>query len=123
MKKILIVNNEKETRNLYKDILYNDDNLFISAVSAKKALELLDTTFDLVIVDLDSCDSEHDAIWLARQTNRQLVRKIPIIIISKYLENIKVDDIKNLGIREFMHKPFDREELISIVKRVLNYNT
>jgi len=122
MNKILIVNDENEVVNLYKRILVDENYLLISALSAEKALAVLDTTFDLVIIDLDSCDTEKDAICLVRQIARKFENRFPVIIMTIFLGNMVIEDLQRLGIRQIIHKPFSKEELILTVKQVLNYN-
>jgi len=40
---------------------------------------------------------------------------VPIIAISGNLKNYKMEDFKNAGINEFLQKPLNFDELVSLV--------
>ena len=45
---------------------------------------------------------------------------IPVILCSGYSEHISEEKAKNIGIREFVMKPFEIKELAKTIRKVLD---
>ena len=45
---------------------------------------------------------------------------LPVILLSGYSKKISEEEIKKLGVREFLHKPFDGKTLVRAIRRVLD---
>ena len=119
MKKILIIDDEKDIRNNIKAILNDENYLTNTAENSDDALELIKKdNFDLIILDVWLNDSTLDGIELLKIL-KKLYYDIPVIIISGH-GNIEmaVDAIKE-GAQEFIEKPFSSERLILSVSRSL----
>ena len=117
MKKILIVDDEKDIRNNIKAIL-SDENYFAdTAENSDEALKLIDrNVYDLVILDVWLNDSTLDGIELLKNIKSSHI-DMPVVIISGH-GNIEmaVEAIKE-GAQEFIEKPFSSERLILSVSR------
>ena len=48
---------------------------------------------------------------------------IPVILLSGYSEKISVNEVKKLGVREFLAKPFDGKTLARSIRKVLDEKT
>ena len=119
MKKILIIDDEKDIRNNIKAILNDENYLTNTAENSDDALELIKKdNFDLIILDVWLNDSTLDGIELLKILKKSYY-DIPVIIISGH-GNIEmaVDAIKE-GAQEFIEKPFSSERLILSVSRSL----
>ena len=117
MKRILIVDDEKDIRNNIKAILQDENYLTDTAESSDDALDLVGQhSYDLIILDVWLNDSKLDGIELLK-TIKKSNKEIPIIIISGH-GNIEmaVEAIKE-GAHEFIEKPFSSERLILSVIR------
>ena len=117
MKKILIVDDEKDIRNNIKAILTDENYLADTAENSDDALNLINkNSFDLIILDVWLNDSALDGIELLK-TLKNLYNDIPVVIISGH-GNIEmaVEAIKE-GAQEFIEKPFSSERLILSVSR------
>ncbi len=117
MKKVLIVDDEKDIRNNIKAILKDEDYLTETAENSDEALELIKKVdFNLIILDVWLSDSKMDGIELLKLI-KSSYKEIPIIIISGH-GNIEmaVEAIKE-GAQEFIEKPFSSERLILSVLR------
>jgi CheY-like chemotaxis protein len=73
--------------------------------------------FDLVITDMT----------MPKMTGDQLVQEIlkirpdePIIISTGFHENIDEEKAKQVGIRQYIEKPFNRRILAEVVRKVLD---
>ena len=117
MKRILIVDDEKDIRDNIKAILADQSYLSETAESSDQALYLIEQNqFDLIILDVWLNDSKLDGMQLLNEINSKH-SETPIIIISGH-GNIEmaVQAIKD-GAHEFIEKPFNSERLLLSVSR------
>lgn len=114
--KILIVDDDKEIRNLISVYLENEGIQTKKAEDALEALKLLDTEeFDLIILDIMM--PKMDGIEACMKIREE--RHMPIIMLSAKSEDM--DKIQGLasGADDYMTKPFNPLELIARVKSQL----
>ena len=114
--KILIVDDDKEIRNLISVYLENEGIQTKKAEDALEALKLLDTEeFDLIILDIMM--PKMDGIKACMKIREE--RHMPIIMLSAKSEDM--DKIQGLasGADDYMTKPFNPLELIARVKSQL----
>ncbi|SVC23371.1 uncharacterized protein METZ01_LOCUS276225, partial [marine metagenome] len=117
MKRILIVDDEKDIRDNIKAILADQSYLSETAESSDQALYLIEQNqFDLIILDVWLNDSKLDGMQLLNEIKNKH-SETPIIIISGH-GNIEmaVQAIKD-GAHEFIEKPFNSERLLLSVSR------
>jgi len=119
MKKILIIDDEKDIRFLLSSILSDEDYLTIEASNIQEAEKKIDTEiFDLALVDISLGDKKKDGISLLKKI-KKINSDIPVIMISGHATiQIAVDSIKE-GAFEFLEKPFNTSRLLNFVKRAL----
>lgn len=113
---ILIVDDDKDIRNLLGIYLENEGFEFIKCDSAVKAIELLKTNkIDLILLDIMM--PELDGIEACIQIRQR--EKMPIIFMSAKAEDM--DKVKGLmaGGDDYITKPFNPIELITRVKAQL----
>lgn len=119
-KKILIVDDERDIRDLVKTLLTENGYEVSAAKDAKDCLEKLKfDRFDLVLLDF----------FMPKMSGRQLAEeirnnpklralKLAFLTIAKYgKEGMK--ELKRLGISDYIQKPFDNNDLIRRVKKIL----
>tara|TARA_B100000686_G_C16718017_1_gene933222 strand:+ start:141 stop:1475 length:1335 start_codon:yes stop_codon:yes gene_type:complete len=117
MKKILIIDDEKDIRNNIKAILSDENYLTYTGENSDEALKSIEENdFDLIILDVWLNNSTLDGIELLKRIKISH-ENIPIVIISGH-GNIEmaVEAIKE-GAQEFIEKPFSSERLILSVSR------
>jgi len=124
MSKILIVDDDKEIRNLIAVYLENEGMEIAKAEDALEALKMLEKKeFDLIILDIMM--PQMDGIEACLKIREE--RSMPIIMLSAKSEDM--DKIKGLaaGADDYLSKPFNPLELIARVKsqlrRYTKYNT
>ena len=116
MKKILLVEDNKEIHELIKNVLEKERYIVINAYSGTEALIILEKEkIDLILLDL----------MLPGINGEEIIKKIksiPIIVISAKVS--KEDKINSLLIRpnDYITKPFDMDELLARVKVQLRIN-
>jgi len=118
MKKILIVDNVLDEReDVYNILLLEGYQVFQAengSVGFKKALK---ENPDLIIseVILPKLTGLEMLVKLHKETRTN----IPLIFLSKKTKKEDVRNGMNAGAEDYLEKPFDKEELITVVKRVL----
>jgi len=123
MKKILIIDDEKDFRELLGDILGEAGYEVLFAENGKKALKITEEVIpDLVITDIIMPEME------GVETTMALSKKIPgikIIAISGGGEiepGVYLDSLKELSpsVKRTFLKPIKRNEIIQVVQEVLD---
>jgi len=117
---ILVVDDEEILRHLMKDIL---GDLGYGVVLASDGQEAVDVYrehkegIDLVIVDMMMPKMG------GKETFQELKRinpEVKALLASGYSKNAAAQGILNLGVRDFLHKPFSMEEISRKVREVLD---
>jgi two-component system alkaline phosphatase synthesis response regulator PhoP len=117
-RKVLVIDDEQNIRELIKFNLESDGYKVSVAVDGKEGLERLDASIDLIVLDLML--PEIDGLSLCKKIrNNSSYRHIPIIMLTAKGE--EVDRILGLemGADDYMKKPFSPRELIARIKAVL----
>ena len=119
MKKILIIDDEKDIRFLLSSILVDEGYLTIEAGDIAGAEKKIDGEFfDLALIDISLGDKKKDGISLLKKI-KKMNSDLPVIMISGHATiQIAVDSIKE-GAFEFLEKPFNTSRLLNFVKRAL----
>lgn len=117
-KRILIVDDEKNIRELLKFNLENEGYQTIEAVNGKEALEKADQSIDLVILDLML--PEIDGLNVCKKIrNDDELGNLPIIMLTAKSEDIDRIIGLELGADDYITKPFNMRELVARVKALL----
>lgn len=125
--KILIVDDLEFMRKTLKRVIQKlTEEIKVEVIEAEngfKGLELVQKEIpDLVITDFSM--PKMNGIEMAKQIKKNdgLIKKIPIILISGNLDlgnNELLVQALNAGIDKCLSKPFSREELVSVIKKLL----
>ncbi|MFO7815070.1 MAG: response regulator transcription factor [Halanaerobiales bacterium] len=116
-KRILIVDDEKNIRDLLKFNLENEGYKTVEAINGKEALEKADQSIDLVILDLMLPEVDGMEVCREMRSNEDL-RQIPIIMLTAKGEEIERILGLEMGADDYMTKPFSPRELIARVKAI-----
>ncbi len=118
IKRILIVDDEENTRIGLTKLLTQDGFEVESAANGSEALDYLDQKkVNLVISDINMPDM-NGLTFL-----RELSRKFPstsVIMITAYGGVESYLEAMNLGAYEYLHKPVRLDELRSVMKKIFN---
>lgn len=117
--RVLIVDDDKDARELLAEILSLNDISCITAAGGKSAMHLLQTrpSIGLLITDLRMapCDGL-DLIRKIRDSDRAA---LPIIIVSGDAHVRDAIDAMHLSVLDFLLKPINTKQLLQLVKREL----
>ena len=119
MNDILIVDDEKDIRELVSEILIDDG---YSTRLAGNSIDCLDQVYKqlpgLLILDIWLKDSHMDGIDVLKKVKIEYP-SLPVVIISGHGNiEIAVSAIKQ-GAYDFIEKPFNIEQLLVVVKRAM----
>ena len=120
------------------NILLVDDSLTVRAVIAKalklagvdvgqlheaangaEALEVLDREWvDLVFADISMPVMDGEEL-VQRLADSGALAALPVVIVSSAGSEPRIQRLKELGVREFIHKPFTPEQIREVVDTVM----
>lgn len=115
--KILIVDDEMMIREVIKEYCTANHFTTDEAASGKEALKKLETnTYDLLVLDIMM--PEMDGYTLLKELPKE--KKIPTLMLSARAEEIDKLQGFELGIDDYLTKPFSPKELIARIKAIYN---
>lgn len=124
MKKIYIIEDEKDISNLYK-LLFEREGMEVESIvtSGKAALEeienLKEKLSDIVFI-IDNRIPEKSGLEVAQRLMEISPDLKNQIIIATADDTISKDQVEGLGIPYFLRKPFSLEELLSTIDSIEN---
>ena len=117
MKKILVVEDEKNIRELIKFNLENADYAVEAAADGREAMDQLSEKIDLVVLDLML--PEIDGMEICRRMRgSEELRQIPIIMLTAKGEEVERILGLEMGADDYMTKPFSPRELVARIKAI-----
>jgi two-component system, chemotaxis family, chemotaxis protein CheY len=119
---VLIVDDSPILRTAIKKVVklagIGEDNIF-EAGNGQEALDTLETVWvDLVLLDLNMpvMDGEQFAVELNK---RPTLKGVAVVVVSTEGNKARLDRMKELGVRETLHKPFEPEDLCQLISKLL----
>lgn len=113
--KILVVDDEKLIREVIKEYCYNEHYDVSLANDGEEALELINKEkFDLIVLDVMM--PKLDGFSLCKQIKD---KNIPIIILSARTDEFDKLTGFDLGIDDYVTKPFSPKELMARIRAIL----
>jgi two-component system, OmpR family, response regulator len=118
--KLLIVDDEKDTVDMLKDIFEAENYEVETANDGPECLEKLENyTPDMILLDIMMPKMNGWMLFLNLQKNPKL-RKIPVMVISaKPLSEESQNKVTLLGVKDYIIKPFDIQTLTEKVKEII----
>lgn len=117
-KKVLIVEDNKDLSLLMCHLLLGAGIDAFQAANGWQALDVLDDIRpDLIVSDIGM--PEMDGYELCKKLGEmENFRRIPVIILTGYTS--RIDELRVLGIKEFLIKPVERARLLAAIQRALH---
>ncbi|MBL7646071.1 MAG: PAS domain-containing protein [Candidatus Hydrogenedentes bacterium] len=115
--RVLLVDDDVSITNMVSIVLRRQGfevTAFNDPADALEALRASDTPFDVVICDLTM--PRMNGIELSRAI-RTLRPNLPILLATGIIDDEKLDDVQESGIREILRKPFHINDLITAINR------
>jgi CheY-like chemotaxis protein len=120
--KILVLDDEPNITNLVSSILELEGYESLKANTVKEALEILDKNWkDIKVMICDYRMPEMDGLEFIKKVRQNpLYNNIDILMLTATdtYETIKQSTL--LGVKDYIIKPFDPQEIIEAIERVLN---
>ncbi|WP_027965829.1 sigma-54-dependent transcriptional regulator [Halomonas halocynthiae] len=113
MSRILIVEDEAIIRSALKRLLERHNHQISEAGSVEEARRLKPASFDLVLSDL-RLPGEPGTEMIS------LAEPVPVLIMTSYASMRSAVDALKLGAVDYIAKPFDHDELLETVERLLH---
>ena len=116
-KKILIIDDETDLRELMQDVLEEQNYQVCGAGNGADGIRLNEQTNpDLILLDLRMPGM--DGIETLRNI-RKTDGKVSVVILTGYGCPDTIRDAVELNVCEYLSKPFENRELLSIIDKVL----
>ncbi len=115
--KILVVDDESRMRKLVKDFLVKKDYTVVEAANGEEALDIFYEQNDISLILLDVMMPKLDGWQVCREIRRE--SKVPIIMLTAKSE--EQDELLGfeLGVDEYITKPFNPKILVARVDAIL----
>ena len=119
MKNILIIDDNEEMLNIFKQLLLDEGHRVSTANNGTTGMILfMRKSFDLVITDLNM--PEMNGFGVIRRIHN--IIKVPIILMSSNYLPVEPDDAKLLGINAIISKTIGDYDFCELVKYCLKDN-
>jgi len=120
MARILVVDDEKDIRNLLRQVLEHAGYQVETAANGREALEMVERSLpDLMLLDIMM--PELDGWEVCRQVkSKQKTKHLPVILLT--VRNQPLDKIVGtevVGADDYITKPFDLDDLLARVEQRL----
>lgn len=115
--KILVVDDESRMRKLVKDFLVKENFAVLEASNGEEAVDVFMSTKNIALIILDVMMPKLDGYGVAQEIRK--ISMVPIIMLTA--KSDEKDEIKgfDLGIDEYITKPFSPKILVARVQAVL----
>jgi len=122
MKKILIVDDEKDIRFILEEILTEKKYSVVTIGTIKEAEDFINkNSFDLALLDVLLDEKSRDGLYLLNLIKNKN-KDLPVIMMSGHANiQIAVNSVKD-GAFEFLEKPFNQERLLNFIKRGIEFS-
>ncbi len=118
-KKILIVDDSYSIRESISFFLTESGFDVVKAIDGEDALKKLDgKKYDLIITDLHMPNM--NGIELIKQVRKlEQYKRIPMLLLTTETLHEKKLEAKNAGATGWLNKPFEKDSLFKVIKKVL----
>ena len=119
---ILVVDNHETNQLLLMKLLANHGSFYTDiSDNGKHALEMIENNdYDLVLMDMDMpVMNGIEACIKIRQHREKSIAKLPIIALSANPTADEKKTCKEIGVKEYLPRPFTREDLFLCIYKIL----
>ena len=111
---ILVIEDDKDVRQLLSDILISEGHEVRVASNGKKGLELFRSRkFDLVLTDLGMPEMSG---WQVSKEIKKINDKTPVAVITGWVVDPKEPEMRESGVDFIINKPFQTDQLLRLVQ-------
>ena len=118
--KILIVDDEKGIREVIKEYSINEGYKVLEAENGVEALDILEKNNDISVIILDIMMPKMDGYTTLKNLRKKY--NIPVIMLSARSDEFDKLQSFDLGVDDYVTKPFSPKELMARIKVVTSRN-
>ena len=118
-KTILIVDDEFELLEIYKDLFEAENFEVLTAISGEEALNIYQNNSSIKLIISDSKMSGMSGVELLKKLKAQAKEILPMFYLATGDNTQDENLIKSFGATRLILKPFDVEEIINFIKKDL----
>ena len=115
--KILVVDDESRMRKLVKDFLEREGHIIIEAADGMEAMDIFYENKDIALIILDVMMPRMDGWQVCREV--RALSQVPIIMLTAKGEESDELNGFDLGVDEYISKPFSPKILVARVEAIL----
>ncbi len=112
--KLLFIEDEEDLLEIIIDTLKKLEANFLTACNGKEALEIIAKNEDISVIITDINMPVMNGLLMIKELKKNK-NKIPIIVMSAHTETDYINKAKELGVKEYLLKPFDFIKFIDLV--------
>ncbi len=118
MKKILVIDDAPDVREMLSDFLIMEGYEVVTAGNGEEGLKIFQETEPVAaIVDIEM--PKMNGLAFSKKA-LEIRPDFPILIISAYVEKYSISYIKQLGVRAILKKPIVLKDLADELKKVID---
>ncbi len=117
MKKILVVDDNKTIRRIFKRALAEEGFDVHTAKDAEEALGIINDSFSLVLSDFEMPGM--NGAELCSEIKKRFNKRIPVIIVSGMIGPERMVQIKKSGADDILDKTSGIDSLVTLVKKFI----
>ncbi|HOA52817.1 MAG: response regulator [Thermogutta sp.] len=119
--KILIVDDDQELVELIRDVLERDGRFEVQSVNNGFGAGMMVKEYhpDLIVLDIMLPDINGKDVCKVVRSDPNL-SEIRILCISGMVEEDRIEELKAAGANDFLHKPFEIEDLVERICQLLD---
>lgn len=96
-----------------------DDGRIFEAANGQLALDAIaEQAIDIVFLDLNMPVMDGEAFLRNIRSTKQHA-ELPVVLVSTESNQERLDRLRELGIADYLHKPFEPERLRQLVERIM----
>lgn len=118
---VMIVEDQSMPRQLFENIVNSISNLNLSlSIDNAQIADICCKRHNIDLVIMDVVTKDGASGLLAAEKIKKENKNVKIIIVTSMPECSFISRAKKIGVEGFWYKEFDKEPIISLIKRVLN---
>lgn len=120
---LLLVEDEKEIREVYQTTLLEAGYIVDCAVNGKAALEKIESTkYDLILLDIMMPEMDGHEVMARLNKDHKMPVQTPIVLLTNLVNDNTIKDMMRLGASSYIVKvDITPEQLLEEVKQHINH--